>query len=209
MRSTPVAKRQIWTAPTNSCWPATHSELQYSPHCRWFHDQPITILESPLVEGEWDMMRTFVRRMEREDLRLRFGHPFDVQDQATLRRLFDVKAGAGEMAWVLDETAAIAGIAHRIMVSPAEAEIALIVRSDLQRRGIGELLLREVLARSARQGVKTLSASVLRENHATLRLAAKIGFAPRQASTWNAWAIELALALGQTTDGFSARACRH
>ena len=46
------------------------------------------------------MMRTFVRRMEREDLRLRFGHPFDVQDQATLRRLFDVKAGAGEMAWV-------------------------------------------------------------------------------------------------------------
>jgi|GEM_PF-3471553 len=155
------------------------------------------------------MMRTFVRRMEREDLRLRFGHPFDVQDQATLRRLFDVKAGAGEMAWVLDETAAIAGIAHRIMVSPAEAEIALIVRSDLQRRGIGELLLREVLARSARQGVKTLSASVLRENHATLRLAAKIGFAPRQASTWNAWAIELALALGQTTDGFSARACRH
>ena len=150
------------------------------------------VVARPLREGEWDLVRAFVRRMTQEDLRLRFGHPIDFNDEATMRRFFDVRAGTGEIAWVLDETSAIAGISHRIMVSPDEAEIGLIVRSDRKRRGVGECLLRAMLARSARQGLKTLSAVVLRENRALLRLAAKIGYAPRGA---NGPSMELVFAL--------------
>lgn len=141
------------------------------------------------------MVRTFVRRLEREDLWRRFGHPFDFRDEATLRRFFDIKAGVGEIAWVLDDEAAIAGLSHRIMVSAAEAEIGLLVRSDLKRLGIGEYLLRDMLARSARQGLKTLSAFVFHDNRAALRLAAKIAYVPREVS---AWAVELAFDLGTT-----------
>jgi len=160
----------------------------------------VTVIDRPLPEAEWAKVRAFVRRMEREDLRLRFGHPFDVEDEVTLRRFIDVKTGIGEIAWVLDEAAAIAGISHRAMVSRSEAEIGLIVRSDLQRGGIGEFLLREMLARSARQGLKTLSGLVLLENLAMLRLAAKIGYTPREVS---AWTVELTFEVGQT----SAAAC--
>jgi acetyltransferase len=146
-----------------------------------FNCSPIVVVR-PLSEGEWDLVRAFVRRMTPEDLRLRFGHPIDFNDEATMRRFFDIRPKTGEIAWVVDETAAIAGISHRIMVSPEEAEIGLIVRSDRKHRGIGECLLRAMLGRSARQGLKALSAVVPRENRALLRLAAKIGYAPRAAN---------------------------
>ena len=145
-------------------------------------DRPVTVIARPLDEGEWEQLRAFAQRLEREDLRLRFGYAFDVRDEPTLRRFFDVKPGIGEISWITDNAGAVAGIAHRIMVSPTEAEIALIVRCDLKRRGIGEFLLRHVLARSARQGLATLRASVLWENRPMLRLAAKIGYAPRELS---------------------------
>ncbi len=157
-------------------------------------DERTILIDRPLTEAEWDMVRAFVRRLEREDLRGRFGHPCDFGDEATMRRFFDIAAGVGEIAYVLDKAAVIAGLAHRIMLSPSEAEVALIVRSDLKRAGIGEFLLRETLARSARQGLKTLSALVLWENRAALRLAAKIGYVPRQVSTW---ALELKFEVGQ------------
>jgi acetyltransferase len=121
--------------------------------------------------------------MEREDLRLRFGCPWDFQDEAILRRAFDVTQ-RGELALLLDQTAALAAMVHRIMLSPSEAEIALIVRSDLKRRGLGEFLLRRTLARSARQGLKTLTGVILWENRPMRRLAAKVGFVPAQAGTW-------------------------
>ncbi len=142
------------------------------------------------------MVRAFVRRTDREDLRLRFGYLLNLQDEGTLRRVFDIKGEVGEIAWLLDETAAIAGLAHRIMVSRSEAEIGLIVRSDLKRSGIGEFLLRETLSRSARQGLKTLSGSVLWENRAMLQLAAKIGCVPREVC---AFTVELTFDVGQTT----------
>jgi acetyltransferase len=144
-----------------------------------YRDLRILTCNRPLVEAEWDMVRRFVARMEREDLRLRFARPLNFGDEATLRRAFDVAAGAGEITWALDETAEIAAIAHRIRVSDVQAELGLIVRSDLKRRGIGEAVLRVILARAAADRVATLSATVLRENYATLRLAAKMGFQPR------------------------------
>jgi acetyltransferase len=125
-------------------------------------------------------VRTFVQHTEREDLRRRFGYPLAFDDEATLRRAFGIKSG-GEMIWSLDEDRAIAGISHRVLISPMEAEIALLVRSDRKGFGIGEYLLRAVLARAARQGLETLTASVLRDNWPMLRLASKVGCVLRQA----------------------------
>ena len=139
----------------------------------------VTVTDGPLIDAEWDLVRAFVRRVTRHDLRLRFGHPRAFDDEPTLRRGFDVEDGCGEMTWVSDGCAAIAGVLHRIMVSRAEAEIALLVRSDLKRLGIGEFLLRHALARSACQGLVAVSGYVLRENLPMLRLAAKLGFMPQ------------------------------
>jgi acetyltransferase len=140
----------------------------------------LAFVASPLTEAQWDCLRTFVRRTAREDLRLRFGYPLAFDDEFTLRRAFGLKAG-GEMIWSLDENGAVAGIAHSVMTSPGEAEIALIVRSDLKGFGIGEFLLRTVMARAARQGLKTLIASILRNNRPMLRLAMKVSCVMRRA----------------------------
>jgi RimJ/RimL family protein N-acetyltransferase len=105
-----------------------------------------------------------------------------------LRRFFDIEAGTAEIAWLMDKTSAIAGIVQRIAVSSSEAEIALLVRSDLKRRGIGEFLLRQILARAFRQGFRTASATIYRDNRAMQRLAAKVGYVIRKSS---AFAIDL------------------
>jgi len=98
----------------------------------------------------------------------------------------------------MDKTGAIAGLIHRIMVSRSQAEVGLIVRSDLKRRGMGDFLLRRMLGRSATQGFKTLSASVLWENRAALRLAAKIGYIRQEVSSMRPLTTELMFELGRT-----------
>jgi acetyltransferase len=159
------------------CLPAA---LEPAPYRIPFRYGRIEIVGAPLTETQWDALQVFVQRTKREDLRLRFGTPLAFDDEFALRRAFGIKVG-GEMVWSLDEDGTVAGIVHRVMVSPGEAEIALIVRSDLKGFGIGEFLLRTVVARAARQGLTTLSASILRDNWPMLRLAVKIGCVPRQA----------------------------
>jgi ribosomal protein S18 acetylase RimI-like enzyme len=134
------------------------------------------VLTRPLGETQWQMIRTFVGRTDRDDLRLRFGQPLDFTDDATLKRFFDVGGACGEQVWALDDAGDICGILHRVRTSPSAAEIALIVRSDRKRRGFGEQLLRTALARAVEQNLTTLRAYVLGENSAMLRLARKVGF---------------------------------
>jgi RimJ/RimL family protein N-acetyltransferase len=157
----------------------------------------IVVFGHALTEPEWDKVRAFVRRTNRESLRLRFGQAADFADDHTLKRFFDIEGGRGEMIWMLEEGGAICAIAHLVRSSPAQAEIALIVRSDRARRGIGEELLRTTLARAARHGLDTVSALVLCENTGMLRLARKVGFEPRKSS---GLAVELELDLGQIRD---------
>ena len=147
-----------------------------------------------MTEPEWDKVRAFVRRTSRESLRLRFGQAADFTDDRTLKRFFDIEGASGEMIWMLEEGGAICAVAHLVRLSPAHAEIALIVRSDRARRGIGEKLLRTTLARAARYGLHTLSALVLYENTAMLRLARKVGFEARKSSGLT---VELEFDLGQ------------
>jgi len=157
----------------------------------------IVVLGGALTEPEWDKVRAFVRRTSRESLRLRFGQAADFADDGTLKRFFDIDGVTGEMIWVLEEGGAICAITHLVRLSAAHAEIALIVRSDRARRGIGEKLLRMTLARAARQGLRTLSAFVLYENTAMLRLARKVGLEARKSS---GLAVELEFDLGQVRD---------
>lgn len=131
----------------------------------------ISVVAGPLTEPDWDKVRAFLRRTNRESLRLRFGQTADFRDERTLRRFVDIDGRSGEMIWVLEEGGAICAMAHLVRLSPEQAEIALIVRSDRQRRGIGERLLRTTFARAMRHDLKTLTALVLYENTAMLRLA--------------------------------------
>jgi RimJ/RimL family protein N-acetyltransferase len=145
-------------------------------------DSEIVVLTRALTEPEWDKVRAFV-----------------------LKRFFDIDGVSGEMIWMLEEGGAICAIAHLVRLSPWHAEIALIVRSDRARRGIGEKLLRTTLAGAARHDLNTLSALVLYENTAMLRLARKVGFEPRKSSGLT---VELEFDLGKSATSSATLAPR-
>ena len=148
----------------------------------WDHACNIVAITRPLTEQEWTMLRAFAHRTSRESLRLRFGQAADFADDRTLERFFGINGNDDEMLWMLEEGGAICGVVHLVRVSPTRAEIALIVRSDRARRGIGERLLRAALTRASGQGVAVLDAFVLYENIPMLRLARKVGFESHDAS---------------------------
>ena len=60
-------------------------------------------------------------------------------------------------------------------VGPAVPELAIGVRAEARRRGVGEALLRALLAHGGAQGVKEISLSVELDNPA-LRLYERLGF---------------------------------
>jgi RimJ/RimL family protein N-acetyltransferase len=152
----------------------------------------LVVTRSP-SERDWQMIRTFVESLERDDLHWRFGLAIDFRDEASLRRYFGVDPKSGEIAWMLDGRSPIAAISHRVRISPCEAEIALIVRSDLKRTGIGGRMLSSLIRRSRQERLRTLSAQILSENRAMLGLARRAGFVARGTLGLN---VEMALALG-------------
>jgi acetyltransferase len=67
-----------------------------------------------------------------------------------------------------------------------QAEFALIVASDRQRRGYGELLLHHVLAYARARGIKRVLGHILRENRRMIELSRRLGFTPESGLAGNA-----------------------
>ena len=108
----------------------------------------------------------FEQRLDPEDIRLRFGQPVRPRE----RRAHDLAIG-GEEFIALDREGEIIGAARLV-----DGEVALIVRSDMKRRGIGTALLGRIVERANETGIPELRAIILSENRPMLRLACQAGF---------------------------------
>lgn len=108
----------------------------------------------------------FARRLAPEDVRLRFGRIPRWSDACAREML-----GAGDVFAAFDAWGEIVGIARLV-----EGEIALTVRSDLKRHGIGQRLLDHLVAHAVEQGMTELSGHFLAENRPALALAHRAGF---------------------------------
>src|SRR5262249_17019701 len=137
------------------------------------------VFGSPVItEQIWDLIRTFAAHLDRHDIRLRFGGQVDLSDEPILRRLFGPGGGC-EIGWVLDGQGAMAGISHRVAIWASEAEVALLVRSDLKRRGAGRRMLQEIISKCRRERVARLTGIVLSDNKEMIRIARRAGFTAR------------------------------
>lgn len=119
----------------------------------------------------------FCLSLTTEDIRLRFGRIISRFDAAICRRLLDYD-DAQETAFVaLGGDGAVIGVGRLAAEADGAAtEIALIVRSDLKRRGIGSALLEHLIGFCRARGVKELVGYVLHENVAMIELARRTGF---------------------------------
>jgi acetyltransferase len=119
-----------------------------------------------LHPGELGAYLRFARRLEPEDLRLRFGRMLRWSD-ACARAMLE----SGEVFAAFDAWDEIIGVARLV-----DGEIALTVRSDLKRHGIGQKLIEHVVHRAVERGLTELSGHFLAENRPALALAHRAGF---------------------------------
>jgi RimJ/RimL family protein N-acetyltransferase/uncharacterized protein YjiS (DUF1127 family) len=118
----------------------------------------------------------FARLLHPEDIRLRFGRPVALDDAGTFRRLFALDERKVETIGLFDLKGHILGLATVAWIRPGTAEIALIIRSDLQRCGLGATLLANVIRDARTAGFRLLLAHIGHENLPMRRLARRFGF---------------------------------
>lgn len=125
---------------------------------------------------------TFFRRLEPEDVRMRFFAPLADLSPILLARLTQLDYDR-EMALLLCDAACdgptpdIAGIV-RLAADPdnEQAEFAITVRSDQKGHGIGYFLMGRIIAYARSRGIRVLRGDVLRENRLMLDLCRDLGF---------------------------------
>jgi acetyltransferase len=134
----------------------------------------------PIRPEDAEIHGAFVARLTPEDLRLRFFSSRRELSRSELARLTQIDYDR-EMAFVaLDRRGArpeILGIA-RAACDPdnVDAELGVIVRSDLKGQGLGTLLLDRLIAYLRNRGTQRLVAIVLHDNGAMRDLALAQGF---------------------------------
>jgi uncharacterized protein YjiS (DUF1127 family) len=128
--------------------------------------------------GIADLVRCveFACLLHPDDIRLRFGRTAALGDAATFRRLFGLDDRKMETVGLFDLNGQILGLASVAWLRPGTAEIALIVRSDLQRRGLGATLLANVVKDARDAGFRLLIAHIGYGNVPMRRLAKRFGF---------------------------------
>jgi acetyltransferase len=140
----------------------------------------------PIRPQDEGMLSAFASQLTREDIRLRFFGPIRELTHEMAARLTQIDYDR-EMAFLLldgpKDGEELLGVG-RVAADPdfEQAEFALVVASNRQRRGYGQLLLRHVIAYARARGIKRMIGHVLRENRKMLALTERMGF-ERQSGT--------------------------
>lgn len=111
-----------------------------------------------------------------EDLRLRFFAPIRQLSHESAARLTQIDYGR-EMAFVAVGDGELLGVSRLAEDPEGEtAEFAVMVRTDRQKRGLGERLMADLIGYARDRGIGTLHGTVMTENRRMLALCEKLGF---------------------------------
>ncbi len=130
----------------------------------------------PIRPQDEALLGDFVRRLTKEDVRMRFFGPMRELSHEMAARLTQIDYDR-EMAFLLLEGEMLVGVG-RLAADPGfeQAEFALVVASDRQGLGYGTLLLTHVLHYAKSRGIRRVIGHVLRENGKMLDLTKRLGF---------------------------------
>lgn len=141
------------------------------------------ILVRPVAASDAPLFHANFAHATDEDLRNRFFESLPALPDELVHRLSNYDH-ARELALVAlplpgaDGPLDAYGVARLAMDAPpsSAAELALIVRHDWQRRGLGRVLTRMLLDEAAKRGIRDIWALVLRNNRPMLALLGGFGF---------------------------------
>jgi acetyltransferase len=160
---------------SRSEWDATAGEVDHLPGGpsaqtggEWFI-RPASRTDAPGIQA-------FVRKLSPETRRKRFFGPIIELSAQQLERLTSCATADDLNLLVLDRCGEIIGMAQCVTTSSSEAEFALVVSDNWQRRGIGTALSGVLFEHARERHLASLAGFVLSDNQAMLGLAAKLGF---------------------------------
>ena len=144
------------------------------------------VMLRPIRPEDLTQHKEFLARVSPEDRRARFFSAVRELPEADLAHLTQIDYER-EMAFIAmraetgapGETLGVARVCAD--ADNVEAEFAVLVRSDLQQRGLGTRLMRKLIDYCRTRGVQRLIGEVLADNARMLRLAASLGFQLRYA----------------------------
>jgi RimJ/RimL family protein N-acetyltransferase len=125
----------------------------------------------PTDEGR--MLRLF-HRLSPETIYRRFLTSYS--DPEPLRPLLQVDDDSRVAVAAIDSDGEIVGVARygRLTGEPSTAEVAVVVQDSHQGRGLGTQLLQQIGDRARAGGVRRLVATVLADNHASVRMLRRV-----------------------------------
>lgn len=135
----------------------------------------------PIDLADAEPMRQSFGLLSPEEVRMRFLHPVKELTPDVARRLATIDP-ATEFALVLAEPLppgeALVGAVARVAIDPnaRRAEFAILVSRFLAGKGLGRLMMKQLIRWARLKRVETLYGDVLDENRAMLRLADSLGF---------------------------------
>ena len=132
------------------------------------------VVVRPIRPSDRRLLERSRGRFSDESMRRRFLGPKPRLTTTELRYLTEVD-GRDHYALVatpLDEVDSIVAVARfvRLAGEPATAEAAIIVADELQGRGLGKRLARELAVAAGERGIRRFRASMLSDNRAALEL---------------------------------------
>jgi GNAT superfamily N-acetyltransferase len=141
-------------------------------------DAPIRYAVRRLMGIEWAEWWQFFGYLNPSDIRYRFGHLVSVE--AALR-LLTLPNRYGSVIFGAFCPEGLVGVANLAKDDMGRAEIAVLVRSDWKRRGIGEALMRAALCQATRERLQVYG-FIQPSNSAIIGLMRRLGFVygPRQ-----------------------------
>jgi acetyltransferase len=120
-------------------------------------------------------------RLAPEDVRMRFFAPIHELSPNQLAHFSRIDYDR-EMAFVLEIQDRVTGAELASVVRLAadpdkrQAEFAALVRSDLQRKGVGKLMMEQLIDYARRRGIGELFGDILEDNQRMRALARALGF---------------------------------
>lgn len=130
----------------------------------------------PIRAEDEDLVRSFLERIDDQDLRARFFAPVRRFDHGFLARLVQIDYGRA-MAFVAEDSDGAAGVVRlHCDADFVTGEFAVLVRSDLKGSGLGWSLMTLMVDWANASSVKTIHGEVLASNAAMLDMCRDLGF---------------------------------
>ena len=150
---------------------------RYVQHATLKDGTPVTV--RPIRPEDEPLMARFHETLSDQSVYYRYFHLINLNQRVSHERLTRICFidYARQMALVAEAGGEILGVARFTRLRATKsAEFATVVSDRCQRRGLGELLMRQLVDVARREGIESVTGDVLPENRPMIALARKIGF---------------------------------